>query len=266
MVRLLNRGSGDGSETVTFSGRLTKVSRVWDALGQLSKLDIHDDHHLVISNTGQVMLYLSGNRSGNFYYIDNIVEFTEKPFSMWKSLMRALEVKYFEVVSSPVEYAFQSRLVAMGLEFVSKRVSFTVDDPSLVSFKTEHVVHGDNCSLEEIEALCALLKRTAPDNMHMLERASIGASEVILRIVDGEVVCAMFYSKLGNTLNSEAYICKHPSGTRGYGMEFVELFKTMLNMASDEGMKMAIGLAAGVGVPTYAGITNKVISHHYTLC
>lgn len=264
-MKLVQYEVGGDHMAVQFNGKMARLDKVWAAIKGYRGLHDHSEHYLILSNNDRVLMYFNGSRSGRHFYIQGISPMVDQPFKQWKALQRELEVNYLELITGHDGYEMQAAFGEMGLELVTKRVVFTVEDPAKVHFPTTGLQHQDNSSLEEIGALCELAKKKMADAEDVLASAAAGAVDVQMRFADNMLTSALFYSELGTeALVSEGFVSVYPLGSQEYAEEFIEHFRGMLSRCATEKKTFSIALAAEAKVPEYDGITHEVRSHHYT--
>ncbi|QVW28625.1 hypothetical protein pEaSNUABM8_00128 [Erwinia phage pEa_SNUABM_8] len=251
---------------VQFNGKMARIDKVWTALSQFrGGLCDHTEHYMILSNSDRVLMYFNGTRSGRHFYIQGFSPLADQPFKQWNALRRELEVSYLELITGAEGGSVRAQFESMGLSFVTKRVLFTITDPSLVSFPTCGIQLQDNSSLDEIAALCELAKKKLAGAEDVLASAAAGATSVQMRFTGNVLTSAMFYSELGKEmLVSEAFVSVYPVGSMEYAGEFIEHFRGMLGRCANEGREFSIALAAEAKIPEYEGIKHEVRSHHYT--
>lgn len=257
----------DDQIIVDFNGRPARLEKVWDAIKRLRGLSDHDEHYLVVSNTDRVLMYFTGQRSGQHYYISGITPLSDKPFRQWKALQRELDVRYLELVADGKDgRELESMMTGLGLKLVSKRIEFTISDPDRVHFDVDGVQQQDHTSLEEIVALCELARCVMDDPEDLLANAAAGAIDVQLRLTERVLTSALFYSTLNEkTLVSEGFISAYRVGSIDYAQEFVQHFHALLVRCAKEKKSLSIALAAEATIPPYDGIKHEVVTYHYSI-
>lgn len=266
-MKLIGYQDGSGKEklSVTFNGKYTTIDRVWDVMDKFRGLNEHDEHFLVLSNSNQVMLYFTGTRADSHFYIQGITPLNDKPFTLWKSLQRLLGVKYLELVTGPTNASTHQHLESLGLEWVTKRVVFSVNAPERFESTHDCLQLQENSSLEEITSLCELVKAQLPNATDILSNAAQGLVNVQMFMDDGKVVSALFFGEFNHKRYvSEAFVCAHRTGTEEYTREFIRHFRGMLSRCAEEKREFSVALAAEANIPEYDGIQHEVVTYHYT--
>ncbi len=250
---------------VLLNGREVEVERIWQGIKQTHPLAMDEEHYLVVSNTRQTLLVLSGERHGDVFHILNMVPMTDKPFYQWKNLMRQLEVVHFDVVLDPSAHVEHGICQAMGLEFVTKRVKFTPFDVSRFNTRAPMIHRQENCSLDDMERVCQITKQSLPGYKHVLKEVAFGFMETLVRKQNDKITSVLFVTQTPNTVTVANYVSVFHQQDRQYAQDFSEFFRYLLKLCGTQKKSLYISLDAKAEIPTYDGITHEVVTHHYTI-
>lgn len=252
-------------EEIILGTRKMSLMDFWDSTKKVYKLDEYDENYLLLSNTRRCQLIFSGYRQGDIMYITKLIPLADNPKIVWKRLMRLLEVKHIEVYTDPDSNVEGGIARSLGLTWCGVKVEFTPYDVSRFCTRAPMVREQDNCSLEEIEEVCRLVKDKHLGYKTVLSELAMGLNTLLVRSQNGIITSVAFIGEVGDIDTVSNFISRHSPGSREHGQDFAEFFRYMLNRCGIKKRKLRISLAPNTSIPTYDGIYHEVVMHSYAL-
>lgn len=251
---------------VIVSGTMrTSIEQFWRFAHASYPLDDDFEHYLVTSKNKHCQLLFSGYREGDIMQIIRLVPLGDCSRFVWRRLVSLLDVKHVEVSVDPSSMVEKRIADDLGLTLCGKRIEFDPYDISTFCPRAPMIREQENCSLEEIEAVCAIAKKTHLGYKALLREVANAFTQVLVRVQNEEVTAAAFIRSVGNVDTLTTYLSIREQNDIRYGQDFSEFFRYMLNRCGEQKRKFRISLAPKATVPEYDGIRHEVITYCYTL-